>query len=123
MIVKAVRRVLVLTTLAILATSVEAQQNSAGPGDLPDLLYGMGPDPRDRVKVDEAPWRGIGKLVATSGGLRVTCTGALTGPATVLTAGHCLYNAKTKSYFPAASVQFLLGYDRDTYVASARVVD
>jgi V8-like Glu-specific endopeptidase len=59
------------------------------------------------------------KLVAIADGLRATCTGALTGPATVLTAGHCLYNAKTKSYFPVASVQFLLGYDRGSYVAAA----
>jgi protease YdgD len=117
------RRIVFSLVLATLVVPVEAQQNSVDRGDLPVVLYGMGPDPRDKVKVDEAPWRGIGKLVAIAGGLSATCTGALIGPATVLTAGHCLYNANTKSYFPATSVQFLLGLDRGTYSAMARVVD
>jgi hypothetical protein len=59
MIVNALRLVFPLV-LATVAVPVEAQQNLVVPGDLPVVLYGMGPDPRDRVKIDEAPWRGIG---------------------------------------------------------------
>jgi protease YdgD len=87
------------------------------------VLRGMGPDPRDKVRVDEMPWRGLGKLVATSGRRQLSCTGALIGPATVLTAGHCLYDAEAKSNFPPAALRFFLGFDQGRYYAEARIVE
>src|SRR5262245_60878290 len=48
-------------------------------------------DSRIRADLREEPWRGIGKLQATAGSLRSTCTGALIGPKTVLTAAHCVF--------------------------------
>jgi protease YdgD len=99
-----------------------AQQDAGPPADLPVVLRGMGPDPRDKVRVDEMPWRGLGKLVATSGRRQLSCTGALIGPATVLTAGHCLYDPEAKSNFPPAALRFFLGFDKGSYVAQARIV-
>jgi protease YdgD len=30
----------------------------------------------------------------------------------VLTAAHCLFNIRTRQYFPPSSLHFLIGYDR-----------
>jgi protease YdgD len=65
--------------------------------------------PRARVDVAVAPWRSVGKLQAVAGGLRETCTAALIGPRTVVTAAHCLFNIRSRRYFLPSSVHFLLG--------------
>src|SRR5215467_5174756 len=67
-------------------------------------------DPRVRLDPERAPWRGLGKLQATAGNLHASCTGALIGPTTVLTAAHCLFNLRTQRYFPPSSLHFLLGF-------------
>src|SRR5258708_33497181 len=66
-------------------------------------LPGIGAHDR-RVKADPNgdPWRAIGKLQATSGGLRSSCTGTLVGAAAVLTAAHCVYNLRTGRYISPA---------------------
>jgi protease YdgD len=53
-------------------------------------------DPRIRVDADAPPWRGVGKIQATTGDLHTSCTGALVAPAVVLTAAHCVYNIRTR---------------------------
>jgi protease YdgD len=66
---------------------------------------------RARVDVGAAPWRSIGKMQAVAGSLRETCTAALIGPRTVVTAAHCLFNARSRRYFLPSSVHFLLGLE------------
>jgi len=104
-----------------LASPCGGQTQAGAQEQLPVVLYGIAPDPREPVKIDEPPWRGVGKLVATAGRLQTTCTAALIGPATALTAGHCLYNRETKTYFATGSVHFLLGYQNNTYVGRSAV--
>src|SRR4051812_28658296 len=95
-----------ITLLLVLAGS------AAAAADLPPLLPGVGAhDPRQRVDPNTAPWRAIGKVQANTGNLHTSCTGSLVGPATVLTAAHCVYNPRTGRNFPPEALHFLIGYD------------
>jgi protease YdgD len=98
------------------------QPGSAASTALPTVLRGTGRDPRQRVDMGELPWRAVGKVLAIAGALRTSCTGSLIGPSAVLTAAHCLYNFKSNEYFPARSVEFLLGFAGESFVASGRGV-
>ena len=81
------------------------------------------PPPRARVDLRELPWRGIGKLQAVAGSLRMTCTAAVIGPRTVLSAAHCLFNARTQRNFLPSSLHFLAGFEGQTFAMAASVVD
>jgi protease YdgD len=80
-------------------------------------------EPRPRVDLREPPWRGVGKLQATAGSLRMTCTGALVGSRTVLTAAHCLANARTGRDHLPSSIHFLAGFEGQSYAASATAIE
>ncbi len=98
-----------------------AQDTAVAPKVPPPILPGIGElDPRTRVDLGSLPWRAIGKLQATTGNLRVSCTGTLVGPATVLTAAHCVFNIRTQEYFPPSSLHFLIGYDGGRFAGEAR---
>jgi protease YdgD len=103
-----------ITLLLVLAGS------AAAAADLPPLLPGVGAhDPRQRVDPNTAPWRAIGKVQANTGNLHTSCTGSLVGPATVLTAAHCVYNPRTGRNFPPEALHFLIGYDGGKYAGHA----
>ena len=97
-----------------------AQVNPAPNGTA--VLRGTGPDPRELVDMNDAPWRAVGKVLAVAGALRAMCTGSLIDPDRVLTAAHCLYNFRSHEYFAPASTEFLLGFAGDKFVASARAI-
>ena len=60
----------------------------------PARLPGIGADdPRAEVQMAQPPWNAIVKVQTN---LATSCTGALVSPAIVLTAAHCLYNARTR---------------------------
>jgi protease YdgD len=70
-------------------------------------LHGLSSDdPRAGISLAEMPWRALGRLEAGP----VICTGALVAPAIVLTAAHCLFDARTRQYFRAPQIRFRLGY-------------
>jgi protease YdgD len=94
---------------------------SPAPGE-PAVLRGTGPDQRELVDMRDAPWRAVGKVIASAGALRNMCTGSLIDPDRVLTAAHCLYNFRAHEYFAPAATQFLLGYAGDKFVGAARGV-
>ena len=71
-----------------------------------------------RVDVGAAPWRSIEKVQAAAGGVRETCTAALIGPRTVVTAAHCLFNVRSRYYFLPSSVHFLLGLDGSHFTSA-----
>jgi protease YdgD len=113
------RRLALFAVVIAAAGSAAAQTTPGSPNKGPTVLYGMGPDPRDHVNVDDPPWRAVGKLQMARGSFVMSCTGALIGPAVVLTAAHCFYDERQRAYLPATSFHFLLGYDRGSFAGSA----
>lgn len=72
--------------------------------------------PRVSVDQNEMPWRAIGRLQAG----RASCTGALVGPALLMTAAHCVFDPRTRRLFPPQDIHFKLGYSEGRYTAEAR---
>jgi protease YdgD len=83
------------------------------------LLPGIGADDH-RVAVDSgaAPWSAIGRVNRRTGGY---CTGTVVDARRVLTAAHCLWNARTGNWLPAQSLHFVAGYGHETFLADAEI--
>jgi len=96
----------------ILAVCIFAAGGRGIAAELP-LLPGLR-DTDHRVVVDPnaPPWNAVVK-VQTNIGTR--CTGALVGPASVLTAAHCLYNRRTRALLQPLSLHVLVGYERGAF--------
>lgn len=74
----------------------------------------------DRVMLDSAqwPWSAVGRVNRTWGGY---CTGTLVAPDVVLTAAHCIYEARTRRWIKPGELHFLAGYRRGRYLLHATV--
>ncbi len=72
----------------------------------------------DRHPADSAvwPWSALGRINREIGG---SCTGALIGPDEVLTAAHCLYNARDQHWALPTEIHFLAGYHKGQFAAHA----
>ena len=64
------------------------------------------------VSAGDYPWSGYVRVTTNIG---TSCTGALVGPSTVVTAAHCLYNRHTQAMLGAGSLHVLFGYDRGAF--------
>ena len=64
------------------------------------------------VDVGVYPWSSVGKIYNSTGG---ACTGALVGANKVLTAAHCIFNARTRQFVRPEMIHVLLGYERGNY--------
>jgi protease YdgD len=73
-----------------------------------------------RVDVDAThyPWSAIGKLYNETG---ASCSGVAISRNRILTAAHCIYNARTRRFIPAESLHFLAGYRLGRYITHARI--
>ncbi len=74
---------------------------------------------REAVDVAAYPWSSIGKLFNEAGG---ACTGVIVARDKILTAAHCIYNARTQRFLPASSLHFMVGYRGGQAGLHARVV-
>src|SRR3954466_3467881 len=73
---------------------------------------------RDAVDEQRYPWSSIGKLYNETGG---SCSGVVIARDKILTAAHCLFNARTRRLIPAGALHFLVGYRTGRYSVHARV--
>jgi protease YdgD len=72
-------------------------------------------DHRARVDIEAYPWSSVGKIYNSTGG---ACTGSLVGQNKVLTAAHCIFNARTGRFIRPELIHFLLGYAGGRYRAN-----
>ncbi|SDG88683.1 trypsin-like serine peptidase [Roseospirillum parvum] len=72
-----------------------------------------GSDDRLMLEAADYPFSAIGRVNNSQGS---HCTGALIGPATVLTAAHCVYNTRTRDWMPAEALKFVAGYQRGEWL-------
>ena len=56
------------------------------------------------------PWRGVGRVNVAGTNRRGLCSGALIEPDLVLTAAHCIVNARTGQPFPVSEIHFVAGW-------------
>jgi protease YdgD len=106
--------------LAGFLIGLQAEEASSDSRTPTPLLSGVGAhDSRGPLDPDKVPWRAVGKLQIASLNLHQSCTGTLVGPATVLTAAHCVFNLHTRRNFSAESLHFLIGYDGRRYAGHA----
>ena len=111
----------VLGAIACLVCGLTPNQMAGAElGVRPPLVPGIGAnDQRVRVNPEEAPWRAVGKLQASSINFRVLCSATLVAPSTVVTAAHCLFNRRTQRNFAPESLHFLIGYNGSRYTGHA----
>ena len=71
----------------------------------PDLPGIIGTDDRHPLSTDKWPWSAIGRVNQNQGSAH--CTGTLIAPNKVLTAGHCIYDAKHAKWFLPKEIAFI----------------
>jgi protease YdgD len=109
--------------LALLPVFPAWAEEGVAPALAAPRLPGIGThDPRMRIDPEARPWRAVGKVQAAGASYTVFCTGTLVGRRTVLTAAHCLYSTRTRTYLPAGFFHFVIGLDGERFAGHARGV-
>lgn len=109
--------------LAAIAALAAHGASAAGPPDRSRLIGIYGEDDRRIIEDMGPPWSAIGRINRNIGGF---CTGTLIAPDQVLTAAHCIWNNRTRTWLRPDGLHFLPGYRMGSYlltqvVASVRL--
>lgn len=99
---------MILAALAVAFSGQTALAEGEGTTDLTSLM----------TAYDARGWEAVGRLNVGWGGM---CTAALISPKIVLTAAHCLYDARTKKVVNPASIEFHAGWRNGRASASRKV--
>lgn len=77
--------------------------------------------PNTMLSKDQAkPWRAVGRVNVAGINRRGLCSGALIEPDLVLTAAHCIVNARTGQPFPVSEIHFVAGWYKGTKTGHRR---
>ena len=96
----------------VVAAALSASADAAAYTDFTGSIH------RAPVDASAYPWSAIGKLFNEAGS---ACTGAIIARDKILTAAHCVYNARTRRFAPASSLHFMVGYRGGQAAVHARV--
>lgn len=114
-----VSRLLALLVLIAPASAMSGEESAGGRAQgqgLPSPRWGAFFSDKDqRVLIEPAvwPWHAIGRVNVADAVARRYCTGTLVGPRLVLTAAHCLFDARLGRWASAERVHFLAGQAGD----------
>ncbi len=86
---------------------------------VPSASMPAGAETRVRIDALAYPWHAVGR-VNRQGHARGFCTGALIAPDVVLTAAHCLYDAKRGAWAEPRLVHFVAAYQKGRYLFAAK---
>jgi|GEM_PF-1071885 len=108
----------------VLALMLVALLGTAGNSDAADpakATAGKPADMRPRLVVDATyyPFSAVGRLQAAG---QIFCSATLISARVILTAGHCLWDAKRKTWRPANDIHFVAGYQRSSFIAHGQGV-
>jgi protease YdgD len=82
--------------------------------------YGIiGADNRKIITDRDAAWTAVGHVNVTGYHSSEQCTGTRVAPGLVLTAAHCVMDRVNKKAFPAKTIHFVAGVDRDKSMGHA----
>ncbi|MEZ5849602.1 MAG: trypsin-like peptidase domain-containing protein [Hyphomicrobiaceae bacterium] len=75
----------------------------------------IGRDDRQSVIDGGAPWDAVGQVNVALYRTRRQCTGTLVAPDVVVTAAHCVIDARTRAPFPLHAIHFVAGVSGGTH--------
>lgn len=114
----ALRRALAVGLLSLLLAQGSAGEASAVPDPHHALRGIKGTDDRIQVDARAYPWSAIGRLTKGDGSL---CTAVMVGPATAVTAAHCLWNERTRDWMPPGAVFLTFGWEYGEWTAASQI--
>ncbi|WP_108817719.1 trypsin-like serine peptidase [Pseudovibrio sp. Alg231-02] len=102
----------------LIALGAAATQAQDKPSKSEKFFPGIiGEDNREIIDSWDKPWSAIGRVNVAGFRSRSMCSGTLISDRMVITAAHCLYNARTGKAHVPSKINFVAGVRRDKFIA------